>query len=211
MQELEVINNLLGGHSITIKGFKKCVGAKKNVSVCEIGCGGGDNLKAIHQYAENNGLTVTMIGIDIKKDCIDYARENCRSVKNVEWICADYKNAKLENSPDIIFSSLFCHHFTDEGVQEVFQWMIDNAQLGFFMNDLHRHPMAYYSIKILTGLFSGSYLVKNDAPISVLRGFHKHELLHQVKNASAKNEQWLYELKWQWAFRWLLTAIKKKH
>lgn len=52
MKELDFINTYLGGHSITIAGFKKLLGNRKIVSVCEIGCGGGDNLNAIHSWAK---------------------------------------------------------------------------------------------------------------------------------------------------------------
>ncbi len=211
MQELEVINSFLGGHAITIKGFKKCIGDKKQISVCEIGCGGGDNLKAIYSYAEKNGININLIGIDLKKECIDYAKANCQEIRNVKWICADYKNADFASKPDIIFSSLFCHHFTDEGLAEIFDWMKKNATTGFFVNDLQRHPLAYYSIKLLTSVLSRSYLVKNDAPISVQRGFHKSELLAQMNTSLKEGNEWQYDIKWQWAFRWLVTGIKKKH
>ena len=44
MQELNFINTWLGGHSITIKGLQKLIQNRKEIAVCEIGCGGGDNL-----------------------------------------------------------------------------------------------------------------------------------------------------------------------
>jgi hypothetical protein len=68
---------------------------------------------------------------------------------------------------------------------------------------LHRHPVAYYSIKALTNLFSGSYLVKNDAPLSVLRAFRKKELQNLLLAAGIKN----YSLRWKWAFRWQLILF----
>ncbi|HEU5365293.1 MAG TPA: SAM-dependent methyltransferase, partial [Hanamia sp.] len=40
MKELEFINTHLGGHSITIRGFQKLLEKRKEISVCEIGCGG---------------------------------------------------------------------------------------------------------------------------------------------------------------------------
>ena len=52
MKELNTINTLLGGHAITVAGFKKLVGNKKQVHICEIGCGGGDNLVVVYQYAK---------------------------------------------------------------------------------------------------------------------------------------------------------------
>jgi hypothetical protein len=84
----------------------------------------------------------------------------------------------------------------------ILAWMKGHSNIGFFINDLHRHPFAYYSIKWLTGLFSKSYLVKNDAPLSVLRGFKRKELEMFNVQCSILNAR----LKWKWAFRWLLIA-----
>jgi hypothetical protein len=72
------------------------------------------------------------------------------------------------------------------------------AQLAIIINDIHRHPLAYYSIKWLTYFFSRSYLVKNDAPLSVLRAFRRSELKNLFKAAGFLR----YQLRWQWAFRW---------
>jgi hypothetical protein len=82
----------------------------------------------------------------------------------------------------------------------LFRYKQQHANLGFFINDLHRHPLAYYSIRFLTALFSKSYLVKNDAGLSVKRGFSKTELLHLVKPFTN------FEVKWMWAFRWLVIV-----
>jgi hypothetical protein len=83
--------------------------------------------------------------------------------------------------------------------------MNEHAVLGWFINDLHRHPLAWYSIRLLTSLFSGSYLVKHDAPLSVLRGFRRADwesLLRETETGSCS-------LQWKWAFRWLLVANKR--
>ena len=53
MEELNVINTYLGGHAITIEGFKSLLKDKTNISVCEIGCGGGDNLLALVPTTNN--------------------------------------------------------------------------------------------------------------------------------------------------------------
>ena len=79
-------------------------------------------------------------------------------------------------------------------------WMKNNSTLGFFINDLHRHPVAYLFIKIITKLFSKSYLVKNDAPLSVLRGFRKNEWQQIFEKSGITN----YSIKWKWAFRYLV-------
>jgi ubiquinone/menaquinone biosynthesis C-methylase UbiE len=202
MQELEIINTRLGGHKITISGLKEILKEKNSsVTICEIGCGGGDNLKAIYKWCDKKNITVKLTGIDINKDCIEYAKDNCKKLKSVEFITADYKEVNFATEkPSIIFSSLFCHHLNDQQFIEMLEWSKQNSTVGFFINDLHRHPVAYYSIKLLSSIFSKSYLVKNDAPLSVKRGFKRKEIEELLQKAGIKD----FTIKWKWAFRWLV-------
>jgi 2-polyprenyl-3-methyl-5-hydroxy-6-metoxy-1,4-benzoquinol methylase len=207
LKELNTVNTFLGGHAITIEGMKSILmqsNATNEITICEIGCGGGDNLKAINNWnaKQKNDLKISFIGVDINKACTDFAAKNCTGV-NARFICSDYRTADFGmQKPDIIFNSLFCHHFTDDQLTEMLVWMKHNSKLGFFINDLQRHPVAYHSIKILTRIFSKSYLVKNDGPISVLRGFHKDEWQSLMRRAGIAH----YSIAWKWAFRYLVTV-----
>lgn len=205
MQELDFINRKLGGHDITLDGIVALINKAKvfnhTLTIIEIGCGGGDNLRAIKKWAVHIKLSVCLLGIDINEECIAYAKEQERNA-GIEFIRSDYKAVQMESKPDIIFSSLFSHHFTDEELIFQLKWMQQNSQIGFYINDLHRHPLAFYSIKFLTTIFSKSYLVKNDAPLSVLRGFKRNDWKKLFDAAGIDN----YEAKWRWAFRWLVTC-----
>jgi len=205
MKELNTVNTLLGGHAITIAGVKEFIKKncpENNISICEIGCGGGDNLSAISNWCKKNNTNVSFTGIDIKKECIESATQQYPSL-NVNWITSDYTLVDLTaNKPTLIFSSLFCHHFTETELVNMIGWMKQNSHKGFFINDLQRHPLAYYSIKLLTSLFSKSYLVINDAPLSVARGFKKKEW----KNIFASAGITEYSIKWKWAFRYLIVC-----
>jgi len=207
MQELDLINAKLGGHKITLEGIETMItrmgerqkGKHKKFSVLEIGCGGGDNLRVIKNYCAKKNIAVQLSGLDINPHCIAFARSR-KENEEIEFISSDYKLANPFPKPDIIFNSLFCHHFADDEMRNILIWMKEHSRIGFFINDLHRHPVAYYSIKWLTRLFSKSYLVKNDAPLSVLRGFKRRELEMFNAQCSIVNAQ----LRWKWAFRWLL-------
>lgn len=202
MRELDFINTRLGGHSITLQGFKRLLQNRKTISLCEIGCGGGDNLNAIYKFCKKNNIEAKFTGIDINKNCIAFAKENSK-IKDAGFLISDYREINFENKkPDIIFSSLFCHHFTDDELIEMLHWMKNNSLSGFFINDLHRHPIAYNFIKTAARIFSKSYLVKNDAPLSVLRGFKKNEWDEIFMKAGIKN----YSIKWKWAFRYLIIV-----
>lgn len=112
----------------------------------------------------------------------------------------------LKKKNDIIFTSLFCHHFSHQELRSMLKWMIANCELGFFINDLHRHPIAYHFIKIATSFFSKSYMVKNDAPVSVLRGFKKNEWVDIFHSAGIKN----FTINWKWPFRYVIICNKNE-
>jgi len=201
MHELDIINTYLGGHGITIQGLRQLIKGKNEISICEIGCGGGDNLLAIQKWCRKKNITVKCIGVDINPDCISTARSKVNNPLSIFFV-SDYKEFIFNEKPDIIFSSLFCHHFSNEELIMMLQWMKSNSVLGFFINDLHRNFLAYYSIKMLTSLFSKSYLVKNDAPLSVLRSFIKKEWRQLLQEAGITS----YSIQWKWAFRWLIIC-----
>jgi 2-polyprenyl-3-methyl-5-hydroxy-6-metoxy-1,4-benzoquinol methylase len=204
MKELNMVNTYLGGHGITISGIKKFMHHHAPgipISICEIGCGGGDNLHTIRQWCNKKNIPALFTGIDIKPECIDFARQQYPKM-NAEWITSDYQLVNFSKKPDIIFSSLFCHHFTEDEIISMLLWMKNNSAKGFFINDLQRHPLAYYAIKLITKIFSRSYLVKNDAPLSVARGFTKKEWRRIFEHAAIKN----YSIKWRWAFRHIITC-----
>jgi len=203
LKELNSINTLLGGHAITISGVKQLLDTapvKNNILICEIGCGGGDNLFAIKKYCDRNNIAVQFIGIDMSSACTAFAQQQYPQL-DCEWICSDYAKVDLtQRQPDIIFSSLFCHHFTDEQLVQMLLWLKANAK-SFFINDLQRHWLAYYLIKYLTRFFSKSYLVKNDACLSVARSFRKADWEKIFAAAGIDG----YNIKWKWAFRYLVT------
>ena len=149
-------------------------------------------------------IKIHCIGIDYNKECIAFAKENNYLKDNTEFIYSDYSKVHFDNHPDIIFSSLFCHHFTDEELIFQLKWMQENSSTGFFINDLQRHWLAWYSIRSLTQLFSKSYLVKNDASLSVERGFIKKDWQRLFSKAKIFN----FQITWQWAFRYLIVQSK---
>lgn len=195
LKELKFINTFLGGHDVIKKGLKKF--GKEIHKILEIGSGGGDNLMMLKRNFPENYYA----GLDIKQVCIDYSQS---LDSHINWIKEDYKKHQPEKPYDLIFNSLFCHHFDDVSLIKMLIWMNKNSTKGFFIGDLHRHWLAFYSIKFLTILFSKSYLVKNDAPLSVQRGFTKKEWEILLEKAGIKH----YEISWCWAFRHLIVVKK---
>lgn len=206
LHELDVINTYLGGYQVSLRGLRQILASRKDIhNILDIGFGGGDSIKQMARYAQKLKRQLFFYGVDLKQDCLTYAAKNLSELKNKQLICDDYKNIppELLCKVDIIHCSLFLHHLTDEEIIELFKFCKEHGCV-VLANDLHRNWLAYYSIKFLTALFSKSWLVKNDACLSVLRAFKKRELLTLLKRAGFKN----YSVKWSWAFRYILIAYE---
>lgn len=196
LRELDRINTLLGGYNITFSALKKVVQPDQRYILIDIGCGGGDTLKHIEKWRQRKKMDVQLIGIDLKPECIEYATRQ-QTAQGIQFICDDYRNMFLHVPQiDIIHACLFCHHLDERQLIELIHFALDR-KIILLINDLERNTFAYFAIKTLTALFSKSYLVKNDAPLSVARGFAKKEWITLLKKAGATH----FSVRNKWAFR----------
>jgi 2-polyprenyl-3-methyl-5-hydroxy-6-metoxy-1,4-benzoquinol methylase len=198
MDELEVVNKLLGGYNVFFNAFRR-LGIKDGMIISDWGCGGGDSLRIIAKWARKRNIKIELIGVDATESAVEYAREKSRDFPEISYIQADVMSKELiSNQFDIVISSLFTHHFTDESWIRLIQKMSDCAADYVIINDLHRHWFAYYSIGVLTSIFSKSEMVKHDSKLSVLRSFKRTELEKLLKKGGFNT----ISIKWMWAFRW---------
>lgn len=205
LKELRTINKLLGGNYVTtsaIKRFRK-IFPQEDYTIADVGCGGGDMLKVMADWAYKKELPCSFIGIDANPNIINLAKKQLEEYKNVKFEQANVFSENFISQPvDIITCTLFTHHFTDEELIHLLSSFKNMSKLGVVINDLHRHPLAYYSIKLLTRLFSKSEMVKNDGPISVLRSFQREDWTQILSKAGFDH----VEISWNWAFRWKILA-----
>lgn len=206
LKELDLVNRLLGGHAITLKGVGKLTNEKNKIySFVDFGCGSGDTLRILSDWGKKKKIKLNLTGIDINADTIDYAKTASKNYSNIHFICADFRDERIRKMKfDIAVNCLFCHHLNDKELIDFIKLMNNSCQLGFVINDLHRNKLAYYSIKYITKYFSKSHLVKNDAPLSVWKAFKKSELNKFLIQSGVKD----YKISWEWAFRYLCVAKK---
>ncbi len=205
LEELEIINHWLGGHKVVLDALNDLVANRQSAAgplhIADIGCGGGDMLRTIARWAKRKGVAVKLTGIDANDFMVQYARQHCTAYPEISIAQHDvFSEVFRHEQYDVVICSLFCHHFTDAQLVQLFRQLQAQTRLAVIINDLHRHWLAYYSIKWITSLFSRSYLVKNDAPLSVWRAFKRQELKELVQQAGISR----YRLRWMWAFRWQL-------
>ena len=201
LRELRLINYFLGGNNGSKRGISKLISdnSDKRILLLDAGSGASDVLDDLKKKYRS----VQVISLDRNKRVCSFIKKNSNFKPIV--VCADAFNLPFkEKSIDIIHSSLFLHHFDSPNLQKLLTGFNSVAKRGIVINDLRRSLRAFLGIKMLTTLFSRSVLVKNDAPISVRKGFSKSEL----KNLLMKTNLQKYEIHRKWAFRWLVTVSK---
>lgn len=206
LRELEIINTWLGGNAVTISGLSrlmKDVDKNKEIVVADLGCGGGDMIRLIDRWAQRKKYKVKLIGFDANPHIIEFARHAADGNPRMRFEALDIFSEEFRQQKfDIVIGTLFYHHFTTGQLVQFFSALKAQTTIGLVINDIHRHPLAYYSIMYLTRWFSRSAMVQSDAPISVLRAFHKKELAEILKKASFQH----FSIDWKWAFRWQVVA-----
>ena len=201
LKELKTINSWLGGNKVTLSGLRKLMkqDSKEVYHVTDIGCGGGDMIRIMSDWAQKEKIIVNFEGIDANANIIELAKQRQKDLPQVHWKVQNVFEQEFQNDPcDIVTCTLFTHHFTDQELVTLLGSIRKKARAGIVINDLHRHPFAYHSIRILTSLFSKSPMVRHDASLSVLRSFSREDWERILHLAGIQQ----YHIRWYWAFRW---------
>ncbi|MEA5425809.1 methyltransferase domain-containing protein [Arcicella lustrica] len=203
LEELAIINQYLGGNQVTISGLETVLKASKptqsTYKIADLGCGGGDMLMVIAKWARKKQLKTTLIGFDANDFMIEFAQKRTAQFPEITYLHQNiFAREFQEHSFDIVTMTLFCHHFDDESLVKLLQQLKQQSRVAIVINDIHRHWFAYHSIAWITKLFLKSYLVKNDAKLSVWRAFRKSDLENIIQQAGFTR----FSIKWKWAFRW---------
>jgi 2-polyprenyl-3-methyl-5-hydroxy-6-metoxy-1,4-benzoquinol methylase len=202
LRELEWINTVTGGYRPTLQALsyflKKAKKENEPLHVLDIGYGFGDTLRAIRAWARKSDFKIQLEGIDLNPWAGELAEAQTPSSLDIQYHVGnifEFSGSKY----DVIINSLFMHHLNDLEIQRVMKWMTAHSRLGWFINDLHRHPISYYGAKLGTRIFNLGEIVKYDAPLSVARSFTMDEwqiYLSWCELSLAKSQ-----IRWHWPFR----------
>lgn len=210
LDKIARINQLLGGNRLTLEGVKKILkqfDRNQKITIVDVGCGNGDMLRALADYAEKNKLDFELIGIDANQFTVDYAKELSISYPTIQYRCEDIFDEQFAVlSYDIVLCTLTLHHFKEDEIIKLLQVFHQNARLGIVINDLHRSSISYRLFQALCFVFRLNTMSREDGLVSILRGFKKQELEQFSKTLNFKK----YTINWKWAFRYQWIINKEK-
>jgi SAM-dependent methyltransferase len=141
------------------------------VRILDVGCGYGDGLRRIEQWATERNIPVELTGCDLNPDTIAIAAEASPATSRIKWIAADVFSNRNQRPLDIVVSSLFTHHLSEPQIVHFLTWMESNAQAGWFINDLSRASIPYRLFKAFAKAANLHPFVQHDGPVSIARAF----------------------------------------
>jgi len=209
LRHLEWINIFTLAYLPTYFWLKKTIAQnlhKKEISIFDIGSGGGDMLRKIWKWTSKSKTKFSLTGIDINPWSKETAEKITPKNAPIKFETANIFDLGANRKPDFIISSLFTHHLDDDSLIKFICWMDNQGASGWFINDLHRHFIPYFFIKWITYILPLNRLVKNDAAVSVARAFTRKDLWRVIDAAKIARDR--VEIKWFFPFRYSVTCKK---
>lgn len=209
LDKIAKINRLLGGNRITLNGVKKLIKKtpdSKTITIIDLGCGNGDMLRMLADFAKKENRNFELIGIDANNYTISHARELSKDYKNISYLTENVFSPEFEKwHYDIALCTLTLHHFKEEEIFKIMKILKDKSTIGIVINDLQRSALAYRLFQLLGFILQLKKMPKEDGLTSILRGFKKQELIQYSSKLNLIN----YTIRWKWAFRyqWIISKI----
>lgn len=206
LRDLAAVNTVTLARGPTVNFMRRATrrAPDRALTVLDVGCGDGDMLRRLHRWAGRTGRRLTLTGVDLNPLSIQSAEAATPAALGIAYRCADAFDPALGNF-DIVLSSLFTHHLSDAEVMRFLAEMEQRARVGWFVNDLHRHALAYHGFYALSSLAGWHRFVRHDGPISVARSFRRGDWQALLRAAGLDG---VAEVRWHVPFRYCVSRLR---
>jgi SAM-dependent methyltransferase len=173
------------------------------LAVLDVGFGYGDMLRAVDRWARRHGVAVALTGVDLNPWAARTAAAATPEGRPIRWLTGD---AYAQPECDVVISALFTHHLADAELVKFLAWSERTARLGWFVNDLHRHPLAYLLFGPLCRAMGWRPIVRKDGLTSITRAFKARDWRGLLKAAGLA--EGAAEIRWRLMFRLCVARVK---
>lgn len=140
----------------------------------DVGFGAGDMLRRIARWGAARGLAMELVGVDLNPRSAPMAQAATPADLPIRYITGDYRGL-TEQGWDIVISSLVAHHMTRDQLIDFLRFMDRHARMGWLVNDLLRHRLAYVGYPLLARAMGWHPIVRQDGQLSIARSFRPAE------------------------------------
>ncbi len=174
--------------------------------VLDVGYGEGDMLRRIHRWGARAGVALDLAGVDLDPASAPAAQAATPPEWGIQYRTGDVFDLP-PGSQDVVLSSLFTHHLSDAQAVDFLVWMERSAARGWFINDLHRHVLAYEGFRMMSAVAGWHPMVQHDGAISVARSFRRHDWETLLRRAGLAG---VAQVRWHMPFRLCVSRIKER-
>lgn len=189
LRDLERVNVLTLAYRPTLAFLDRLAASNRlprdrPVTIVDVGAGNGDMLRRIGAWAERRQIPVDVIGIDRNPQAARAAQQAAAPEARIRYVTADVFGYRADGPVDLVISSLFTHHLDDGAVRRFVAWMEETAEIGWFVNDLHRHWLPYAVFKAWSRVAGWHRFVRHDGPVSIARAFTGEDWRRLIESAN---------------------------
>jgi len=209
LRDLARVNVLMRAHRPILAWLERAardLGPGDRLSVLDVGFGQGDLLRRIHAWCAGRGLRPDLVGIDLSPWSAAAARAATAPGTEIDYRTGDVFGFRPERPPDLVVSSQFAHHLPDDAVVAFLRFMEGTARRGWFVSDLHRHPVAFWGFALLARAARWHRFVRHDGPVSIARAFRRGDWERLVRRAGL--EPAAVEISWHVPFRLCVGRLR---
>jgi len=182
LNDLASVNRLTMGARPTLNFIGRALQGRKQFRLLDVGFGQGDMLRAIARWSAKRAIAADLVGIDLNPNSESVARAATDRDLPIRYLTGDYRDHA--DGFDFIISSLVAHHMPANELEHFLGFMERNARLGWIVNDLHRHRIAYMGFPLIARLMGWHRIVREDGQLSIARSFRPAEWQSYLKQAS---------------------------
>ena len=212
LQDLARVNHLTLAYRPTLAFLDRVVAAGRApqgrpLTILDAGCGYGDALRRIDRWAQRRGVPVQLTGVDLSSHATRAAAEATPPDRPIRWLRADLSTCRPDHGIDLILSSLFAHHLDDQALVNFMTWMEATARVGWFVNDLHRHPLPYHVFRLWARAARWHRFVRHDGPVSITRAFVSADWHRLLAEAGIAPDS--VAVRWWMPFRLCVSRLRE--
>ena len=176
LHDLEWVNRLVFVYQPTLRWLTSITSMHRApLHIADVGCGGGDMLRAIERWAIRRSIVVKLTGVDMNERAIRFAQSRTDAASGIHYVHGNAGGNPDVRNVDLIISSHMTHHLSDNEIVRFLHWMEENARVGWFINDLHRERVPYQAFRLLARAMRWHRFIQHDGPVSVLRSFQPED------------------------------------
>ena len=176
-----------------------------HLRILDIATGAGDIPVSLWRKGQRAGLKLEILGVDISDRALDFSRERSAACGNdVQFRRLDVFSDEIPVGYDVIVSSLFLHHLTDEQEGKLLAGMARATNHLVLVNDLRRGRYGLTLAYLASRLLTSSPVVRVDAIRSVRAAFSLAEVRAMANSAGMKGA----DIRRRWPARYLLSWEK---